>query len=71
MMMMMTCQFHWWTKSEYPEETTDHITIPAEQILLSTSDQIRHEKGRIFLPTWHTLVGAGAGFLLSISYECL
>ena len=22
-MMMMTCWFHWWRKSEYPEETTN------------------------------------------------
>ena len=22
-MMMMKCQFHWWRKPEYPEETTD------------------------------------------------
>ena len=21
--MMMKCQFHWWRKPEYPEETTD------------------------------------------------
>ena len=41
-MMMMKCQFHWWRKLEYPEETTDLRQVNAETFLTYEDLSVGH-----------------------------
>ena len=41
--MMMKCQFHWWRRSEYPEETTDLHQVTNETVTPTAYAQSQYQ----------------------------